>query len=107
MLFTIGSALLTLASLAYAAPGSIIDRRQEFEAGITFIGAGPNPPTYFQAFPTDDNIHLISKFPLARSPSREVGERSYNCFATAKFVWTVSGSEASTDNTHRQSLERL
>ena len=66
MRFTFVTALLTLASLAYAAPGSAVEARQEFEAGITFIGAGPNPPTYFQSFPTDDNSHPISKSPLPK-----------------------------------------
>lgn len=68
--FTFGSALLTLASLAYAAPGSAIKAR-EFEAGITFIGAGPNPPTYSQSFPTDDNVYPISKSLPVRVQSRE------------------------------------
>lgn len=35
--------------------------RSEFEVGITFIGAGPNPPTCFQLFPTDDNSYPIGK----------------------------------------------
>lgn len=35
--------------------------RSEFQVGITFIGAGPDPPTCFQLFPTDDNSYAIGK----------------------------------------------
>lgn len=45
---------------------SVQKARQFFEAGITFIGAGPDPPTYFQLFPTDENLHTISKLPVFR-----------------------------------------
>lgn len=57
---TVNFALLCQAALTYAAPGSSQKPRQ-FDASITFIGAGPGPPFYFQAFPTDDTVHKISK----------------------------------------------
>ena len=57
----IASALLHLASLAYAAPGSSVKPRQEFEVSITFIGEGPDPSTYSQQFPTDNQPYPISK----------------------------------------------
>ena len=57
----IASALLHLASLAYAAPSSAIEARQEFNVAITFIGEGTNPSTYFQQFPTDNQQYPIGK----------------------------------------------
>ena len=53
-------ALLYQVVLSYPASGSIHDPRQ-FDASITFIGAGAGPPFYFQAFLTDDTVHKISK----------------------------------------------
>ncbi len=64
---TLGFALLYVTTLIYAAPRSNQEPRQ-FEASITFLGAGPGPPFYFQAFPTDDTIHKISKHPVSLIP---------------------------------------
>ena len=54
----IASTLVQLVSLASAAA---ISARQEFEVGITFTGEGPDPSTYFQQFPTDDQPYPIGK----------------------------------------------
>ena len=57
----IASALVHLASFAYAAPASTtaIEARQEFEVSITFTGEGSNPSSYFQQFPTDNQPYPI------------------------------------------------
>lgn len=45
--FTLGIAILQLASLSYAAPGSTpLEARQEFGSNVVFQGAGPDPPSY-------------------------------------------------------------
>ena len=54
----IASALVQLVSLASAAA---ISARQEFEVGITFIGEGSDPSTYFQQFPTDNQPYPIGE----------------------------------------------
>ncbi|KAM0804916.1 hypothetical protein BDR22DRAFT_885010 [Usnea florida] len=65
----IASALVQLVSLASAAA---ISARQEFEVGITFIGEGSDPSTYFQQFPTDDQPYPIDN-PLIVSQISSVG----------------------------------
>ncbi|KAF6239179.1 hypothetical protein HO173_002440 [Letharia columbiana] len=58
--FTISFAFLCFITSSHAAPHSAHAKPRQFEAGITFIGAGPDPPSYFQAFPTDDTLHTIN-----------------------------------------------
>lgn len=60
--FTFGIAILHLASLSYAAPGSApLEARQGFESNVTFQGAGPNPPSYSLHVPYDGTTFKISK----------------------------------------------
>ena len=56
----IASALVHLATLAYAAPAPVaaVEARQEFEVSITFTGEGSS---YFQQFPTDNQPYPIGK----------------------------------------------
>ena len=65
----VASALLYLVSLAYAAPSSAVEARQEFEVSITFTGEGSDPSTYFQQFPTDNQPYPISKLSITTQPS--------------------------------------
>ena len=63
-------ALLHLTALNLAAPNPSHKSARQFEAAIFFIGAGPNPPSYLQLFPTDDTLHTISEFSnLSMPPS--------------------------------------
>ena len=58
--FAIGFALLELASISYAAPGSAsVVVRQTAQDVITFQGAGPNPPSYTLTEPNDGSIFRI------------------------------------------------
>lgn len=57
---TFGIAILHLASLSYAAPGSAPhEARQEFGSNVTFQGAGPNPPSYSLHVPYDGSTFKI------------------------------------------------
>ena len=69
----ITSALIHLASLAYAAPA--VEARQEFEVSITFIGEGS---TYFQQFPTDNQPYPIGKSsPLPKYRNTQNSHHTY------------------------------
>lgn len=65
---TVLLAVLPLTTLSFAAPHPSQNPARQFETAITFIGAGPGPPSYTQLFPTDDALHTISKFPTLPSP---------------------------------------
>ena len=71
--FTISFALLGFITASHAAPHSAHAEPRQFEAGITFIGAGPDPPSYFQAFPTDDTLHTISKLLILLTAPNTLG----------------------------------
>lgn len=66
--FSMLLALFHLTTINLAAPNPSRSSARQFEAAITFIGAGPDPPSYFQLFPTDASLQTISKFPNLSMP---------------------------------------
>ena len=69
--FTIGFALLQLASISYAAPGSArMEARQAAENVITFQGAGPNPPSYTETIRNDGSLFHIGTSVFFRSETK-------------------------------------
>ena len=74
--FAIATALALAATLAHAAPSSApLQARQERLAVITFVGAGPNPPTYTLEEPADGSTFTIGMFSLLILPLRKLFER--------------------------------
>ncbi|KAM0796648.1 hypothetical protein BDR22DRAFT_892966 [Usnea florida] len=51
---------LTLIAFSTAAPHPAPQHPRQFLASISFYGAGPGPPFFFQQFPTDDSVHKIN-----------------------------------------------
>lgn len=57
--FTIPAALLALATLGSASPVASKLQSRQFEAIVTFFGAGPNPPSYTLSLPADGSSVAI------------------------------------------------
>ena len=53
------AALSAIIALAATTPTGKQARQGPFEVGITFYSAGPNPPTFFQLFPANDQPQVV------------------------------------------------
>lgn len=75
--FAVATALAFVATLAHAAPSSApLQARQGGYAALTFVGAGPNPPTYYLDEPADGSTFTIGMYSLYILTIRRLFERA-------------------------------